>query len=180
MENIDNITDSDKLKYYENLDNQGLVTHIIKPEDYLSVREIIELLFNIKLENLNLETLESGSQIRRNKLVQYKQHYIVLCNKLSAIFKKKFGKSPHKFKLKFLDPGPVVDRRPTSCSVYPPSMFSVVEEYIKKKPIDEWYDSYEKIDKKEIISCDCGCSFARSSLKRHLLSEKHKKAMEKL
>ena len=180
MENIDNITDSDKLKYYENLDNQGLVTHIIKPEDYLSVREIIELLFNIKLENLNLETLESGSQIRRNKLVQYKQHYIVLCNKMSAIFKKKFEKSPHKFKLKFLDPGPVIDRRPTSCSVYPPSMFYVVEEYIKKKPIDEWYDSYEKIDKKEIISCDCGCSFARSSLKRHLLSEKHKIKMGKL
>jgi len=173
--------DSDKLKYYQDLDNNGLVIHRHKPEEtWLSVREIIELLFNVKVIDLNLKKLESGSQIRKHNKVNYKQHYTVLCNRMAYKFKEEFKKSSCKFKLELKDPGSNIDKKPGSCSVYPPCMFKYVEEFIKMKPINEWYEPFEKCDKTEKIICDCGVTLLKKGLKKHLQTKKHKTKMEQL
>jgi hypothetical protein len=143
----------EKLKYYEDLDNKGLVTHLEKPEGYLSVREMIYILQpDTELLDMGLKTvtdidtgLEKGDQYRKSNINNYRLHYLQLCKIMTSKYKKQYGRKPIRLHKKQKDNTDVYFlNKPTTANVYPPGMIDIVKEYLAEKPLSIWENEFKK------------------------------------
>jgi hypothetical protein len=139
--------DENELKYYRDLDKRGLVTHLDKPKNYVSVREMIYILQpNVEMLDMGLKTMEdTGDQFRKYHIINYMKNYLQLCKIMTTEYTRKYGRRPFRLKKKKNDNSDdYIVNKPTTANVYPPDMIDIVEEYINKKPLSDWINEFQK------------------------------------